>query len=93
MKEQKESELSLKAIEAEVFTEGQEWTRQRLQQQLQTQAETAGALSLRQRQQRPLTPHTVVGKITLNVSHGRNRQTGEWTCPARERWALGPTKK
>lgn len=43
MIEQKK-ELSLKELEAEVLAEGREWTRQRLQQRLQAQAEEAGAL-------------------------------------------------
>jgi hypothetical protein len=34
-----------------------------------------------------------VGKITLRVTCGRDRQSGEWTCPARERWGLGPHEK
>src|ERR1700693_1048569 len=94
MKEQKQNELSLKALEAEVLEEGREWTRQRLPQRLQAQAEQAGPFSpLRQQQQHPLTLHTVVGKITLVVTCGRDRQSGEWTCPARERWGLGPHEK
>ena len=36
--------LSLKELEGEVLAEGREWTRQRLQQRLQTQAEEAGAV-------------------------------------------------
>ena len=44
MKAPKPSELSLKALEAEVLAEGREWTRQRLQQRLQAQAEQAGAV-------------------------------------------------
>jgi hypothetical protein len=43
MNEQKQ-ELSLKELEAEVLAEGREWTRQRLQQRLQAQAEQAGAV-------------------------------------------------
>ena len=39
-----ERSISLKAAEAEVLAEGQEWMRQRLQQKLQAQAEQAGAL-------------------------------------------------
>lgn len=42
MTEQKK--LSLKELEAEVLAEGREWTRQRLQQRLQTQAVEAGAV-------------------------------------------------
>jgi hypothetical protein len=40
MIEQKK-ELSLNELEAEVLSEGREWTRQRLQQRLQAQAEQA----------------------------------------------------
>jgi hypothetical protein len=43
MNEQKK-EQSLKELEAEVLGEGREWTRQRLQQRLQAQAEEAGAV-------------------------------------------------
>lgn len=43
MKEQKKVQ-SLKEVEAEVLAEGREWTRQRLQQRLQAQAEEAGAV-------------------------------------------------
>ena len=43
MSEQKK-ESSLKEVEAEVLAEGREWTRQRLQQRLQAQADEAGAL-------------------------------------------------
>jgi len=41
---EQKKELSLKELEAEVLAEGREWTRQRLQQRLQAQAEEAGAL-------------------------------------------------
>jgi len=44
MKENESNELSLKETEAEVLAEGREWTRQRLQQRLQAQAQAAGAL-------------------------------------------------
>jgi hypothetical protein len=35
----------------------------------------------------------VVGKVTLEVTCGRDRQSGQWQCPARERWGLGPHEK
>jgi hypothetical protein len=44
MKQMKSLKLSLKEIEVQVLTEGREWTRRRLQQQLQAQAQEAGAL-------------------------------------------------
>ena len=59
MNEQKK-ELSLKELEAEVLAEGREWTRQRLQQRLQAQAEEAGALF-----PPPATPATAA-----DVAHG-----------------------
>ena len=48
---------------------------------------------LQQRQQRPLTLHTVVGKIGLLVAYGREPHSGKWKCPARQFWGLGPHQK
>lgn len=62
MKEPK-SELSLKALEAEVLAEGQEWMRQRLQQRLQAQAEEAGAVS----------PPPGTAAASPDVAHGRRQ--------------------
>lgn len=39
-----QNKQSLKELEAEVLAEGREWTRQRLQQRLQAQADEAGAV-------------------------------------------------
>ena len=45
MKEKEPKKVpTLKEIEAEVLAEGREWTRQRLQQRLQAQAQEAGAV-------------------------------------------------
>jgi hypothetical protein len=44
MKESVPSAKSLKQAEAQVWAEGQEWMRQRLEQRLQAQAREAGAL-------------------------------------------------
>jgi len=62
MKEPK-SELSLKALEAEVLAEGQEWMRQRLQQRLQAQAEEAGAVF----------PPPGTAAASPDVAHGRRQ--------------------
>jgi hypothetical protein len=35
----------------------------------------------------------VVGKVVLEVTCGRDRQSGQWKCPAREQWGLGPHQK
>lgn len=63
MKEQKPNELSLKALEAEVLEEGREWTRQRLQQRLQAQAEQAGAVP----------PPPATAATSPDVAHGRGQ--------------------
>ena len=63
MKEQKPSEQSLKALEAEVLAEGREWTRQRLQQRLQAQAEQAGAVF----------PPPPTAATSPDVTHGRGQ--------------------
>ena len=31
--------------------------------------------------------------MTLEVTCGRDRKSGQWRCPARERWGLGPHEK
>ena len=31
--------------------------------------------------------------MTLEVTCGRDGQSGQWKCPARERWGLGPHEK
>ena len=62
MKEQ-HSELSLKELEAEVLAEGREWTRQRLQQRLQAQAEQAGAVS----------PPPAIAAATPDIADGRGQ--------------------
>lgn len=46
-----------------------------------------------QRQQRPLTLHTVVGPVRLTVTCGRDRPGNKWLCPARAHWGLGPHAK
>jgi hypothetical protein len=63
MKEQEQNELSLKALEAEVLEEGREWTRQRLQQRLQAQAEQAGAVF----------PPPGTAATSPDVAHGRGQ--------------------
>ena len=62
MNEQKKAQ-TLKEVEAEVLAEGREWTRQRLQQRWQHKPRRRGRFfPLQERQQRPLTLHTVVEK-------------------------------
>ena len=58
---------TLKAIEAEVLSEGQEWMRQRLQHRLQTEAETAGALF----------PPPATAVLSPDPAHRRGANDGE----------------
>ena len=62
MNEQKQVK-SLKALEAEVLAEGREWTRQRLQQRLQAQADQAGAVF----------PPPAAPATSPDVAHGRGQ--------------------
>jgi hypothetical protein len=66
MNEQKQAQ-TLKEVEAEVLAEGREWTRQRLQQRLQAQAEEAGAVF-----PPPATPAT-----SPDVAHGGGKSDSE----------------
>jgi hypothetical protein len=59
---------SLKELESEVLAEGREWTRQRLQQRLQAQAEEAGAI---------FPPQAVSGASPdLTDGGGKNKREG-----------------
>lgn len=35
----------------------------------------------------------MAGDVTLDVAYGRDPRTGQWVCPARARWGLGPHQK
>jgi hypothetical protein len=59
--------LSLKELEAEVLAEGREWTRQRLQQRLQTQAQEAGAVF----------PPPAMSATPPDVAHGGGKNKRE----------------
>ena len=58
---------TLKEVEAEVLAEGREWTRQRLQQRLQAQAEEAGAVF----------PPPATGATSADVAHGGGKSIPE----------------
>lgn len=66
MNEQKRAQ-SLKEAEAEVLAEGREWTRQRLQQRLQAQAEEAGAVF----------PPPAAPATSADVAHGGGKSDTE----------------
>jgi len=86
----------LRQIEQEVLAQGREWTRLRLQEQLQAQSDTIPMVcpqsqeALAQTRWRKMTLGTVVGTVELQVRHGYSRPQGRWICPAREQWELKP---
>jgi hypothetical protein len=48
---------------------------------------------LAQRKRRPLCLRSELGEIPLTVDYGLDRATGQWCCPARRAWGLGPHQK
>ena len=48
---------------------------------------------LRQRQHRPLTLHTELGPVRLQIDYGRQPDTGQWHSPQQRAWGLGPHQK
>lgn len=48
---------------------------------------------LGQRKHRKLTLRSELGKISLRVDYGLDRQTGQWLSPAPRAWGLGPHQK
>jgi hypothetical protein len=53
----------------------------------------AGFFPLGQRKHRKLTLRSELGSISLRVDYGLDRQTGQWVCPVRRAWGLGPHQK
>lgn len=86
----------LRQIEQAVLAQGREWTRVRLQEQLQAQSDTMPMVcpqsqeALVQSRWRAMALDTVTGTVELRVRHGYSRQQGRWICPAREQWELKP---
>ena len=86
----------LRQIEQEVLVRGREWTRVRLQEQLQQQSDAMpmecphSGEALTQTRWRPMQLDTVAGTVELRVRHGYSRRQGRWICPARKRWGLEP---
>ena len=54
---------------------------------------TARFFPLRQRKHRQLGLHSELGKVTLKVDYGQDRQTGQWVCPVQREWGLRPHQK
>ena len=48
---------------------------------------------LKQRRHRPLTVRTELGEVKLVVNYGQHPDTGQWGCPVRKTWQLGPHQK
>lgn len=85
---------ALRTLEQAVLIEGREWTRRRLEEQLQAQSHALPALCpqsgqpLTDTRWRDLQLHTVVGGVRLRVRHGYSAALRRWVCPAREAWGL-----
>lgn len=94
MADQPRYKRSLKEIELEVEMEGREWTRQRLEAQLQREADRHNAIFPRsqrkaQHRRRKVLPlRTVVGLVKVITWYGRDPATGEWGYPLRQTWGL-----
>ena len=54
---------------------------------------TAKFFPLKQRRRRPLTLRSEFGDVRLVVDYGQSPQTGQWCCPVRLAWHLGPHQK
>ena len=84
----------LRQTEQAILLEGREWTRRRLEQQLQEEAAALPTLCpktgkpLTDTRWRDLQLETVAGLVKLRVRHGWSQVLDRWVCPARERWGL-----
>ena len=89
----------LKDLETEVLEEGREWTRNRLKDRMQAQANELGAICpdsgclLKYRKSRPLTLRTRVGEITIRVTSGYSKAMKRRVHPVRELWKLAPQQR
>lgn len=85
---------SLKEIELAVEIEGREWTRQRLEAQLQHAADQHDGVFPRSqrkaqhRRRQVLRLQTAVGLVKVTTWYGWNPATGQWGYPLRETWGL-----
>lgn len=85
---------TLAEIEQAVVAEYRELGRQELERRLQQLAAQTGELSpLRQRQRRPLTRHTELGRVKLTADYGLEPVTRKWFCPQQRAWGLTPHQK
>lgn len=86
--------VTLKEMEKETLAQGREWTRQRLEQRLQEEADFIAAvcpqsgLVLKRQQRTSFTLMTVAGSVTVKATRGYSTATQSWVCPVREHWGL-----
>jgi len=96
MSDQAQRSHSLREIELEVEAEGREWTRRRLEERLQQEAERDGKVfplsgrKARHRRTEWMGLSTGVGVLKVKIWYGLDPGTGRWGCPMRQRWGLGP---
>ena len=89
---------TLRQMENEVLLEGREWTRQRLEQRLQAQAETLvvcpqSGLVLKKLRPHTFTLITVAGVVTVHAPYGFSTHGAGWCCPARMHWGLADRQR
>ena len=89
----------LRQLEQTVLAEGREWTRRRLESQLQAQANRLEALCpqsgvpLHDTRWRDLQLDTVVGTVQVRARYGYSLALQRWLCPARAAWDLEPYQR
>jgi hypothetical protein len=89
----------LRQLEQAALAEGREWTRRRLEKQLQDHSDTLPVVcpktgeGLKDVRWRELRLMTVSGVIKLRVRHGYSPALGQWICPARQAWGLQPYQR
>ena len=94
MSDQPAPKRSLKAIELAVEIEGREWTRKRLEAQLQHEADQHDGIFPRSqrkaqhRRQQVLPLQTAVGLVKVTAWYGWDPATGHWGYPLRQTWGL-----
>src|SRR3984893_18308835 len=87
------------AIEAQTLAEGREWTRQRLEERLQAQADQIEAvcpqsgLVLKYVRLREFSLMTCVGEGTVRAACGFWGLGKRWRSPAREKWEWAPYER
>ncbi len=85
---------ALRNLEQAVLAEGREWTRRRLESQLQAESDALPTLCpqsgqpLANTRWRSMQLQTVVGVVQVRVRCGYARGRRRWVCPAREAWGL-----